>query len=127
MIHATSLLETETNQATEESDKKEQIFWVPGATSSARTPLGFPEFLFAQDQVDAHSLRLYAFEPVNGRREVLIRKKKKIVVQAYYVDVIPQSEGLFKLRVDSSLKPGEYCLTPDGEQGSNTVFCFAVI
>ena len=127
LIHATNLLETETNQATEASDKKEQIFWVPGATSSARTPLGFPEFLFAQDQIDAHSLRLYAFEQVNGRREVLIRKKKKIVVQAYFVDVIPQSEGLFKLRVDSSLRPGEYCLTPDGEQGSNTVFCFAVI
>lgn len=127
LIHATNLLETETNQATEVSDKKAQIFWVPGAESSARTPLGFPEFLFAQDQVDARSLRLYAFEKVNGRREVLIRKKNKIVVQPYYVDVIQQGEGLFKLRVDSSLKPGEYCLTPDGEQGSNTVYCFAVI
>jgi hypothetical protein len=58
---------------------------------------------------------------------VLIRKKNKIVVQAYFVDVMQQGEGLFKLRVDSSLKPGEYCLTPDGEQGSNTVYCFAVI
>jgi hypothetical protein len=127
LIHATNLLETETNQATEVSDKKGQIFWVPGAASSARTPLGFPEFLFAQDQVDARSLRLYAFESVNGRREVLIRKKNKIVVQTFHVDVIPQSEGLFRLRVDSSLKSGEYCLTPDGEQGSNTVFCFAVL
>lgn len=127
LIHATSLLETETNEATEASDKKQQIYWVPGATSTARTPLGFPEFLFAQDQVDARSLRLYAFESVNGRREVLVRKKKKIVVQSYYVDVIPQSEELFKLRVDSSLRPGEYCLTPDGEQGSNIVYCFAVI
>lgn len=127
LIHATNLLETETNQATEVSDKKAQIFWVPGAASSAKTPLGFPEFLFAQEQVDARSLKLYAFEQVNGRREVLIRKKNKIVVQAYYIDVIPQGEGLFKLRVDSSLKPGEYCITPDGEQGSNTVYCFAVI
>lgn len=127
LIHATNLLETETNQATEVSDKKAQIFWVPGAASSARTPLGFPEFLFAQEQVDARSLKLYAFEQVNGRREVLIRKKNKIVVQSYYIDVIPQGEGLFKLRVDSSLKPGEYCITPDGENGSNTVYCFAVI
>lgn len=127
LIHATNLLETEANQATEESDKKAQIFWVPGAASSARTPLGFPEFLFAPDQIDPGTLRLYAFENVNGRREVLIRKKNKIVAQPYYIDVIPQSEGLFKLRVDSSLKSGEYCLTPDGEQGSNTVFCFAVI
>ena len=103
LIHATNLLETEANQATEVSDKKGQIFWVPGAASSARTPLGFPEFLFAQDQIDARTLR------------------------PYHVDVVPQSEGVFKLRVDSSLKPGEYCLTPDGEQGSNTVFCFAVI
>lgn len=127
LIHATNLLETEASQATEVSDKKAQIFWVPGAASSARTPLGFPEFLFAQDQVDPHTLRLYAFENVKGRREVLIRKKNKIVVQTFHVDVIPQSEGLFRLRVDSSLKSGEYCLTPDGEQGSNTVFCFAVI
>ena len=127
LIHATNLLETEAKQATEVSDKKGQIFWVPGAASSARTPLGFPEFLFAQDQIDARTLRLYAFENVKGRREVLIRKKNKIVAQPYHVDVVPQSEGVFKLRVDSSLKPGEYCLTPDGEQGSNTVFCFAVI
>lgn len=127
LIHATNLLETETNLATEVSGKKGQIFWVPGAASSARTPLGFPEFLFAQDQVDARSLRLYAFENVNGRREVMIRKKNKIVVQAFHVDVVQQGEGLFKLRVDSSLNPGEYCLTPEGEQGSNTVFCFAVI
>ena len=124
LIHATNLLETETNQATEVSDKKGQIFWVPGTASSARTPLGFPEFLFAQDQVDARTLHLYAFESVNGRREVMIRKKNKVVAQAFYVDVVQQSEGVFKLRVDSSLRPGEYCLTPDGQ---NTVFCFAVI
>lgn len=127
LIHATNLLETESNQATEVSDKKAQIFWIPGAASSARTPLGFPEFLFAQDQLDPRTLRLYAFQNVNGRREALIRKKNKIVVESYYIDVIQQGEGLFKLRVDSSLKSGEYCLTPDGEQGSNTVFCFAVI
>jgi hypothetical protein len=127
LIHATNLLETETNQATEVSDKKAQIFWVPGPASSARTPLGFPEFLFAQDQLDPHTLRLYAFENVNGRREVLVRKKNKIVVQTFHLDVMQQGEGLFRLRVDSSLKSGEYCLTPDGEQGSNTVFCFAVI
>lgn len=124
LIHATNLVETETNQATEASDKKAQIYWVPGAASSTRTPLGFPEFLFAQDRIDPHALRLYAFESVNGRREVMMRKKNKVVAQAFYVDVVQQSEGLFKLRVDSSLRPGEYCLTPDGQ---NTVFCFAVI
>ena len=31
LIHATNLLETETNQATEVSDKKGQIYWIPGA------------------------------------------------------------------------------------------------
>jgi hypothetical protein len=127
LIHATNLLETETNQATEESDKKAQIYWVPGPSSPARTPLGFPEFLFAADQVDPRTLHLYAFENVKGRRELLFRKKNKIVVQSFYVDVIPQADGVFKLRVDSSLKPGEYCLTPDGERGTNTVYCFAVM
>ncbi len=127
LIHATNLLETETSEAVEESDKKAQIYAVAGAASSVRTPLGFPEFLFASDQIDPGTLKLYGFESVNGRREVLIRKKKKIVVRSYYIDVIPQEDGVYRLRVDSSLSPGEYCLTPDGEEGSNKVFCFAVI
>ncbi len=127
LIHATNLLETETSEAVEESDKKAQIYAVAGAASPVRTPLGFPEFLFASDQIDPSTLRLYGFESVNGRREVLIRKKKKIVVRLYYIDVIPQENGVYRLRVDSSLSPGEYCLTPDGEEGSNKVFCFAVI
>lgn len=127
LIHATNLLETETSEAVEESDKKAQIYAVAGAASPVRTPLGFPEFLFASDQIDPATLRLYGFESVNGRREVLIRKKKKIVVRSYYIDVIPQEDGVYRLRVDSSLSPGEYCLTPDGEEGFNKVFCFAVI
>lgn len=126
LIHATSLLETETGEAQEESDKKAQIFWVAGAASQARTPLAFPEFLFAEDQIDPNSLRLYAFESVKGRREVLIRKKKKIVVQSFHMVVRQHAEGVYRLRVDSSLSAGEYCLTPEGERGSNTVFCFGV-
>jgi hypothetical protein len=127
LIHATNLLETETSEATEESDKKAQIYAVPGSASPVRTPLGFPEFLFATSEIDPASLELYGFTSVNGRRELLIRKKKKVVARKYFVDVIPQGEGVFKLRVDSSLARGEYCLTPGGESGSNTVFCFAVL
>ena len=127
LIHATNLLEIETNEAIEEADKKAQIYYVPGAASTARTPLGFPEFLFAPAEINPYSLRLYGFESVNGRREVLIRKKKKIVVRTFLVNVTEDAEGLFRIRVNSSLARGEYCLTPDGEDGSNVVFCFAVI
>lgn len=127
LIHATNLLEIETNEAVEESDKKAQIYAVAGAASPVKTPLGFPEFLFAAEEIDPQTLELYGFESVNGRRELLYRKKKKVVVRAYFMDVIPRGEGVYKLRVDSSLASGEYCLTPGGDSGSNTVFCFAVL
>ncbi len=123
IIHATNLLEVEQNTATAEEDKKQLIYFVPGATSGVTTPLAFPEFLFAPDQIGAKSLELYRFEPVKGRREILIRKKKKNVAKPYFIDILPQAEGVVKIRVDGSLSPGEYCLTPTG---SDKVFCFTV-
>ena len=123
IIHATSLVEVEQNEAVPQEDKKQLIYYVPGASSGVVTPLGFPEFLFAPDQIDVRSLELYRFEPVEGRREILIRKKKKNVAQPYFIDVFPHAEGVMRIRVDGSLSSGEYCLTPNG---SDKVFCFTV-
>lgn len=123
IIHATNLLETESNEATEEADKKQQIYHVPGVSSPVKTPLGFPEFLFAPETIKPETLELYRFEPNGGRREILVRKKKKVVAQPYILNIEPRGEGVVRIRVNSSLESGEYCLTPNG---SNAVFCFGV-
>jgi hypothetical protein len=124
LIHAGNLVETESSQATEESTEKEMRYAVPGATSSARTPLALPEFAITPESLDPAALELYRFEPANGRREILLRKKKKTMAEPYHITALPTEEkGVYRLRVAQTLTPGEYCLTP---QGTNQVFCFTV-
>ena len=123
LIHANKLVETEQAQAVEQSSKKEQTYHVPGATSGVRTPMAGPEFLLKVENLDPDRLQLYRFESRNGRREILIRKKKKIVAKAYYTSTTRVSPGILRIRVDQFLENGEYCLTPSG---SDAVFCFTV-
>lgn len=123
LIHATNLVELEQSTATEETRKNEQLYWIAGANSPVQTPLAGPQFLFKSDEINPHDLQLYAFESKNGRREVLIRKKKKVVANPHFVSVFDAGTGLYRVRVDDTLPIGEYCLTPNG---SNAVFCFAV-
>jgi hypothetical protein len=124
LIHAGNLVETETSEATDESTEKETRYAVAGATSTARTPLALPEFAMTPESVDPGLLELYRFEPLNGRREILIKKKKKTVAEPYHVTALPAEEkGVYRLRVAQTLTPGEYCLTP---QGADQVFCFTV-
>jgi len=124
LIHAGSLAETEHHQATEEKRNNQVTYVVPGATSSTRTPLAGPEFMFLGKELDPAVLRLYAFEVRNGRREISFRENRpKQNPQPHILSVFPVSEGLVRLRVDDSLERGEYCLTPEG---TNDVFCFTV-
>ena len=123
LIHATNLIETEKSEAAEEERKDEFLYVVPGAASAVKTPLPGPEFLLRTENLDPSDIQLYRLESKNGRRELLFRKKKKILADPLHVSVFPVSEGLVKIRVDQSLLPGEYSLTPSG---SNTVFCFSV-
>lgn len=123
LIHATSLIETEQSEAKEEERKDDFLYVVPGAGSSVKTPLAGPEFLLRTENLDPNEIQLYRLESKNGRRELLFRKKKKILAEPLHVSVFPVQEGLVKIRVDESLPPGEYSLTPSG---SNAVFCFAV-
>ena len=124
LIHAGNLVETETNEAADESTEKETRYAVPGATSPARTPLALPELVMMPESVDPGLLELYRFEPVNGRREILVQKKKKVLARPYHVTALPTDEkGVYRLRVAQTLNPGEYCLTP---QGANAVYCFTV-
>lgn len=125
LVHADNLVPTERAQAQEDSSKKNQLlYWVAGASSSAKTPLAGPEFLFQGETIDPSSLSLFAFEVRNGRREVLfLKKKKKKSAKPIFTSIHPVGEGVVKIRVDASLPTGEYCLTPEG---LNDAFCFSV-
>ncbi len=123
LIHGSSLIEVERLDANEEENKNELRFWVPGATSNAHTPLAGPEFLFEWVEIDPADLLLYSFEVIRGRREILYRKKKKIVAKPYFLDIERIEGKVIRIRINGSLPPGEYGLTP---QGRNDVFCFTV-
>lgn len=123
LIHADLLLETETNEAKEETRKEEQFYSIPGASSQVKTPLAGPEFLFESENIAPQRLQLYKLDSKNGRREVVVARKKKPVARPIRLSIFLIQGKLYKVRVDESLPPGEYSLSPDG---SNAVFCFAV-
>jgi hypothetical protein len=121
--HATNLIPTEVSDAKEEKGKKDEVTYViPGAASTARTPLASPIFLLQSQKLNAQSLALYKLESRNGRREITASPKKPM--QPIRVEVTRlDSGGLYRLEVVESLEPGEYSLSPEG---SNQVFCFQV-
>jgi hypothetical protein len=123
IIHADNLVPTEALEAREQKGKKDQITYIiPGATSSAKTPLASPIFLMQSQDLAADKLQVYKLEVKNGQREISFTKKKQPA--AIIVNATPAgSAGLYKIEVDQTLQPGEYVLTPEG---SNKVFCFAV-
>ena len=97
--------------------------WDARASSTARTPLAGPAFVFQAEQIQADKLQLYRFDVKNGNREVLVSHKGKSTAKPLRVNVNPLGGGLFKIDVEEHLDNGEYGLTPDG---SNQVFCFQV-
>jgi hypothetical protein len=123
LIHATNLVELEQSTANEETQKNDQLYWVAGASSPVQTPLAGPQFLFKSGEINPRDFQLYGFEAKNGRREVLIRKKKKLMATPHFVSVFDAGPGLYRIRVDDTLTNGEYCLMTNT---SNAVFCFAV-
>ena len=123
LVHAANLIETQQAQATEEERGNELRYVIPGTESGVKTPLAGPEFLFRPEKLAASDLRLFRMEASNGRREILFRRKNKVLAEPLRLSVVDFEEGVVKIRVDESLSAGEYCLTPDG---SNSVFCFTV-
>ena len=123
IIHADNLVETESSEAKEETRKDDQLYAVAGAASPVRTPLAGPEFLFESEKILPDKLQLFKMEAKNGRREVVVTRKKKPVAKPVVLSVFRLRPRIFRIRVDNSLESGQYCLSPDG---SNTVFCFTV-
>jgi len=120
--HAEDLLPTEAAEAKEEKLKKDDLLYViAGPSSSAKTPLASPSFLFQSDKLAPDKLQLYKLDSKNGRREIVFGPKKR--PQAFRLEVTRLEGNLYRLEVAESLERGEYSITPEG---SNQVFCFQV-
>jgi hypothetical protein len=123
LVHADNLVPTESAEARQENTKNEITYIVDGATSSVRTPLASPIFLFQSDQIPADHLQLYRFESKGGQRHVLFSRKRKQLARPIRLNVTRLDENLYRVEVDEILENGEYALTP---QDSNQVFCFQI-
>jgi hypothetical protein len=124
LVHASSLVPTEAQKATENTKGKTTIASVPGEASPVRTPLPEPIFLLKSDKISPERLQLYRFEIKNGQREVVVSGKR---VKSEYRP-IPLvfnrvEEGLYRVEANQFLENGQYALSPDG---SDDVFCFEV-
>lgn len=123
LIHADHLVATEVGEAKEENRKGDVLEIIEGATSPAATPLASPIFLIRTDKLNADQLEIYKLESKNGRREVLLSRKKKQLARPITCTVSRVGDDLYKLEVDQELPNGEYSITP---RDSQQVFCFRV-
>jgi len=123
LMHADNLIPTESAEARQEERKGEIAYAIPGANSTARTPLASPAFLMLTDQIPADKLQLFKLQSKGGQREVLIRRKNKLVARPIRLNVTRLDENLYKIEVDEILENGEYSLSP---ADSNLVFCFQI-
>ena len=123
LMHADNLVPAESAQAKQEQRKGEVVYVIPGANSTARTPLGSPAFLILTDQLQPDRLQLYQLQSKGGQREVLFARKKKQVARPMRLRVTKLDDNLYKIEVDELLENGEYSLSP---ADSNQVFCFQV-
>ncbi|MFN7918525.1 MAG: hypothetical protein U0Q16_00420 [Bryobacteraceae bacterium] len=127
LLHATELIPTEVGEAREDKRKDEVANVLSGASSTAKTPLPEPIFLLSAEKLSAEKLELYKMSVKNGGREVSVpnnpKKRGKDTARPLRLGVTRLEAGLYRVEVGEILEPGEYCLTP---QGDNRVFCFQV-
>ena len=79
LLHADTLVAVEVAEAKEVKKKDDITYTVDGASSSAKTPLAGPVFLFQEGQLSAEKLALYKFDVKNGHREVFFSHKGKLL------------------------------------------------
>jgi hypothetical protein len=123
LMHADNLVPTESVEAKQEDRKGETVFVIQGANSTARTPLASPAFLILTEQIQAEHLQCYRLQSKGGQREILLRRKNKLVAHPVRLNVTKVNANLYKVEVDEILENGEYSLSPTD---SNQVFCFQV-
>jgi hypothetical protein len=123
LMHADDLIPVESGEAKQDDRKGDVNFVIPGANSTVRTPLASPAFLILTDQLQADHLQLYKLQSKGGQREVLIRRRNKLVARPIRLNVTRLDDQLYKIEVDEILENGEYSLSPTD---SNQVFCFQI-
>jgi len=121
LLHASNLVETEMATAKEDKKKDDLIYSVDGAASPARTPLAEPIFLLDSKKLLPDRLQLYKFDVKNGKRELVIKRKKDS--RPMHLSMKRLGEGIYRIEANEFLPNGEYGLSPEG---SNDVFCFQV-
>jgi len=120
LVHADNLIPTEALEAKDDGG----LYSVPGANSSARTPLAEPIFLIESDKILPERLELYRWEVKGGHRELATGKaKRKGSARPLHLSVNKVDGKLYRVEASEPLENGEYSLSPND---SNTVFCFEV-
>ena len=121
LLHASTLVETEVAAAKEDKRKDDLVYSVDGAASPAKTPLAEPIFLLDSKKLLPDRLQLYKFEVKNGKRELVMKRKKDN--RPIHLSMRRLGEGIYRIEANEFLQNGEYGLSPEG---ANDVFCFQV-
>jgi len=122
LLQAGQLTEIESGEATERNEKDATLYTVAGATSSVRTPVPEPIFIFKSDRINPERLSLFRMESKSGNRVVTIpTSRRRSGPKPIFLMVNRLSGDLWRVEVNEYLENGEYCLTPEG---LNKVFCF---
>jgi len=123
LMHADNLVPTEGLEAKQDDRRNEVTYIIAGAHSEVKTPLASPAFLVMTQELQADKIQLFKLVSKGDHREILLRRKSKLVAHPIRLNVTKQAEGLYKLEVDEILENGEYSLSPSD---SNQVFCFQI-
>lgn len=124
LLHASTLVELESLEATEETKKDDVTYAIAGAGSRAKTPLAEPVFLLHSEKLSPERLELYQLEVKNGRREITMSpKKRRGGPRPLRLQVTRLDTGLYRIEASETLDNGQYSLSPND---SNRVFCFEV-
>lgn len=125
LLEAEKLVPTDAQPAARSKD--DQTITVDGTTSSARTPLPEPVFLFSQGQIDAAQFELFHFQVVSGHRQwtkgAEDRPDNNAPEDTIRLTLRPMGQGVVRIEAAEMLDPGEYALIPRGQK---TAFCFTV-
>ena len=123
LVHASNLVETESEMAQQQDVKNLTTYVINGEGSSAKTPLASPVLVIDVSKLSPEHLQLFRLEQKNGHREISFPKKGKGGPQPLQLSVSHEEGDLYRIEAVDSLPNGEYSLTPEG---SNQVFCFAI-
>ena len=123
LLHAGKLIPTEAVEAHEEQKKNESTYVISGASSTAKTPLAEPIFLFEADKISPERMELYRLEVKGGQREITVSQKKRGGPRPLKLSLTRIDGRLYRIEAGEMLENGEYSLSPSD---SNKAFCFEV-